>query len=136
MDGVLFGIPSSRKKSTGNGHIHLASSPLGRSVTQSQNLPTYFFSFGPSQHSLRLFLETSLGKTLTAVGPTRAGLVLWSFSKPKHQSTTNPGSVPARGPSAGSGFAALAKAFAGDKFRPNPRGCGLNSGRASPFEIF
>ena len=33
-------------------------------------------------------------------------------------------------------FAALAKAFARNKFRPNPRGCGLNSGRASRFEIF
>ena len=64
--------------------------------TQSRKLPTYFFSFGPSQHSLGLLLETSLGKTLTAVGPARAGLVPLRFSKPKHQSTTNPGSAPAR----------------------------------------
>ena len=33
-------------------------------------------------------------------------------------------------------FAALAKAFAGEEFGQNPRGCGLNSGRASPPEIF
>ena len=66
-------------------------------TTQSRKLPTYFFSFGPSQHSLRLLLETSLGKTLAAVGPTRAGLVLLRFSKPKHQSTTNPGSAPGPG---------------------------------------
>ena len=61
-------------------------------LTQARELPTYFFSFGPSQHSLRLLLETSLGKTLTAVGSTRAGLLRMPFSKPKHQSTTNPGS--------------------------------------------
>ena len=33
-------------------------------------------------------------------------------------------------------FAALAKAFAGNEFWQNPRGYGLNSGRASPLEIF
>ena len=33
-------------------------------------------------------------------------------------------------------FAALAKAFAGNEFGQNPRGCGLNSGRASPPGIF
>ena len=51
-------------------------------TTQSRKLPTYFFSFGPSQHSLRLLLETSLGKTLAAVGSTPAGLLLLRFSKP------------------------------------------------------
>ena len=92
-----------------------------------------FSHFGPSQHSLRLLRETSLGKTLAATGLTRVGLVLLRFSKPKHQPTTNPGSGPL-GPPARAGFAALAKAFAGNKFRPNPRGCGLNSGRASPLD--
>ena len=34
-------------------------------------------------------------------------------------------------------FAALAnKAFAGDEFGQNPRGCGLNSGWATPLVIF
>ena len=33
-------------------------------------------------------------------------------------------------------FAALAKAFAGDEFGQNPRGCGLNSGWATPLAIF
>ena len=33
-------------------------------------------------------------------------------------------------------FAALAKAFAGNEFRPNPRGRGLNLGRATPYAIF
>ena len=32
-------------------------------------------------------------------------------------------------------FPALAKAFAGNKFRPNPCGCGLNSGRATPLAV-
>ena len=40
------------------------------------------------------------------------------------------------GTPARSSFAALAKAFAGKKFRPNPRGCGHNSGRSTPPEIF
>ena len=35
-----------------------------------------------AQHSLRLLQETSLGKTLAAVGPTRAGLLRLRFSKP------------------------------------------------------
>ena len=50
-----------------------------RELTQSRNLPTYFFSF-------------------------------WAF-------------------------AALAKAFAGNEFGLNPRGYGLNSGRAAPLGI-
>ena len=33
-------------------------------------------------------------------------------------------------------FAALAKAFVGEEFGQNPRDCGLNSGRASPPEVF
>ena len=33
-------------------------------------------------------------------------------------------------------FAALAKAFAGDEFGQNPRGCGLNSGWATPLAMF
>ena len=90
----------------------LARRPLGRRPARA------------SQHSLRLLLETGLGKTLTAVGPTRTGLVLVVGWCP----------APA-GPSAGSGFAALAKAFARNKFRPNPRGCGLNSGRTTPLAV-
>ena len=33
-------------------------------------------------------------------------------------------------------FAALAKAFAGEEFGQTPRGCGLNSGWATPLAIF
>jgi hypothetical protein len=33
-------------------------------------------------------------------------------------------------------FAALAKAFAGNEFEQNPHGCGLNSDRSTPPEIF
>ena len=33
-------------------------------------------------------------------------------------------------------FAALAKAFVGEEFEQNPRGCGLNSGRDTPLAIF
>ena len=35
-----------------------------------------------------------------------------------------------------SGCAALTKAFAGNKFRPTPRDCGLGSGRNTPPDIF
>ena len=43
------------------------------------------FSFVAPQHSLRLLLETSLGKALVAVGSTRAWPLLSLFSKPHHQ---------------------------------------------------
>ena len=62
----------------------------------SQNLLTYFSIFGPSQHSLRLLLETSLGKIFVAVSSTRTGLVFLRSSEPKHQATTDPGSAPGR----------------------------------------
>ena len=45
----------------------------------------FFSHLGPPKHSLRLLLETSLGKTIAAVGSTRAGLLRLRFPKPKHQ---------------------------------------------------
>ena len=56
--------------------------PSIQSETQSQNFPQIFSHLGPSQHSLRPLRETSLGKTLAAVGPTRAGLLPLRFSTP------------------------------------------------------
>ena len=43
-----------------------------------------FSHFGPSQHSLRLLRETSLGQTLAATGLTRVGMSPLAFPEPKH----------------------------------------------------
>ena len=56
----------------------------------------HFSHFGPAQHSLRLLLETSLGKALPAVGSAGAGLVPLPISKRKDQPTTHLGSAPGR----------------------------------------
>ena len=82
-------------KTLGLGYWPPAKATTGRRLSTKTSQLTQH-SFGPSQHSLRLLLETSLGKTLTAVGPARAGLLRLPFSKPRYQFPTNPGSAPAR----------------------------------------
>ena len=62
----------------------------------SETSRQHFYHFGPAQHSLRLLLETSLGKALPAVGSAGAGLVLLPISKRKDQPTTHLGSAPGR----------------------------------------
>ena len=64
------------------GHVKSASvtSPCSDSVPKAPGI--LFSHLGPAQHSLRLLQETSLGKTLAAVGSTRAGLAPLRFSKP------------------------------------------------------
>ena len=56
----------------------------------------HFYHFGPAQHSLRLLLETSLGKALPVVGSAGAGLVRLPIPKRKDQPTTHLGSAPGR----------------------------------------
>ena len=53
-----------------------------RDSVPTENLPQILSHLGPSQHSLRLLQETSLGKTLADVGPTQVGLLPLRFSTP------------------------------------------------------
>ena len=117
----------------------ITGSPLTKMITaietQSRKLLTYFFSFGPSQHSLRLFCW---GRVWAKPSRLWAQLGLGYSSRYFLSPSINPPPTLVRrpvGPPAPSGFAALAKAFTGNKFRPNPRGCGLNSGRATPLAV-